>query len=396
MRYLILAFACCACATLTHPAQAQTVPCACADGNGDEVITNTDFLSQLMTYGWGDSIPSDSGTEPGMCDLDGDGTRNLHDFILLTSLQNQYCQGQDGEEVLTLVDTIPSTFQGWVLELVADHTAGLGDIPAGAQTYRLYADFASLPESELRMIGPWGDETAPWFIDAPGGLYVSAFSAADENALPSQGLINPLFVSVFPEVEFSSFWTVGDMWSESPGVGTPYTFTRTAPGQRLDFEAGDWSSASASGSGMLAVAGSIWNDRVVVDGLHLMGQFTVLDGQEFSGQAGMALVASDQAYGNVLGIMVIEGAPFDMTNLEVFGCIDEAAVNYDASATYDNGTCEFCPVGDADCDGIVAVSDLLDLLGLFGCMANCGWADLDGDGSVGASDVITWLALPLG
>ncbi len=124
--------------------QAQTLPCSCADGSGDEVVTNTDFISQVLTYGWGDSIPSDSGVEPGMCDLDGDGTRNVHDFILVTSLQNQYCQEQGGEEVLTLTDTIPSTFQGWVLELVEDHTAGLGDLPAGAKTYRLFADFAPL------------------------------------------------------------------------------------------------------------------------------------------------------------------------------------------------------------------------------------------------------------
>ena len=331
--------------------QAQTLPCSCLDGSGDEVVTNTDFIAQVLTYGWGDSIPSDSGVEPGMCDLDGDGTRNVHDFILFTSVQNQYCQEQGGEEVLTLVDTIPSTFQGWVLELVADHDAGLGDIPAGAKTYRLYADFAGLPANELRMMGLWGDEHAPWFIESPGGLYVSAFSGAGEEALPSQGLINPLFFSALPEVEFSSFWTVGEMWAGPATVETPYTLTRDASGQRLAFEAGDWSSASVGGSGMLAVAASIWNDRVVVDGLHLMGQFTVLDGQALSGQASMALVETDGTYGNVLGLMVIEGEPFDLTNLEVFGCTDEAASNYDAEATYDDGNCEVCAPADGDCDG---------------------------------------------
>ena len=369
--------------------QAQTLPCSCLDGSGDEVVTNTDFIAQVLTYGWGDSIPSDSGVEPGMCDLDGDGTRNVHDFILFTSVQNQYCQEQGGEEVLTLVDTIPSTFQGWVLELVADHDAGLGDIPAGAKTYRLYADFAGLPANELRMVGLWGDEQAPWFIEAPGGLYVSAFSGAGEDALPSQALINPLFFSVLPEVQFSSFWTVGEMWAGPATVETPYTLTRDASGQRLAFESGDWSSASVGGSGMLAVAASIWNDRVVVNGLHLMGQFTVLDGQALSGQASMALMETDG--NNVLGLMVVEGAPFDLTNLEVFGCTDEAASNYDAEATYDDGTCEVCALGDGDCDGIVAIDDLLDMLSYFGCTTDCGWADLDEDGAVSVSDVLAWL-----
>ena len=142
---------------------------------------------------------------------------------------------------------------------------------------------------------------------------------------------------------------------------------------------------------MLAVAASIWNDRVVVDGLHLMGQFTLLDGQALSGQASMALAETDG--NNVLGLMVVEGATFDLTNLEVFGCTDEAASNYDAEATYDDGTCESCGLGDGDCDGVVAVADLLEMLGMFGCTVNCGWVDLDGDGAVGASDIITWLAL---
>ena len=375
---------------------AHTLPCSCADGSGDEVVTNTDFISQVLTYGWGDSIPSDSGVEPGMCDLDGDGTRNVHDFILVTSLQNQYCQEQGGEEVLTLTDTIPSTFQGWVLELVEDHTAGLGDLPAGAKTYRLFADFAPLSGSELRMMGLWGDEHAPWFIDAPGGLYVSAFSAANEDALPSQELINPLFFSALPEVEFSSFWTVGDMWEEPATVETPYTLTRMAPGQRLAFEAGDWSSASSSGSGMLAVAASIWNDRVVVDGLHVMGQFTVLDGQDLSGQAGMALVSTDGAYGNVMGLMVVEGAPFDMSNLEVLGCTDETAINFDMEATYNDGSCVTCDAGDLDCDGFIGVSDLLGLLADFGCASDCGASDLDQDGSVNVADILGLLSLFVG
>ena len=142
---------------------------------------------------------------------------------------------------------------------------------------------------------------------------------------------------------------------------------------------------------MLAVAASIWNDRVLVDGLHLMGQFTVLDGQALSGQASMALVETDG--NNVLGLMVVEGAPFDLTNLEVFGCTDEVALNYDAEATYDDGTCESCGFGDGDCDGNVGTSDLLGLLSQFGCASDCGWAEMDGDGVVSVSDVLLWLSL---
>ena len=147
---------------------------------------------------------------------------------------------------------------------------------------------------------------------------------------------------------------------------------------------------------MLSVGGAVWHERMVVDGLHLVGQFTVLDGQGFSGQAGLALCVRPSGENVFTQVMVVPGAPYSLNDLEVFGCMETEASNYDASATYDNGTCEFCPLGDADCNGVVAVSDLLELLGMFGCTANCGWADLDGDGAVGASDIIAWLALLTG
>ena len=70
------------------------------------------------------------------------------------------------------------------LGLVADHAAGLGDIPAGAKTYRLYADFCGAPR-ELRMMGLWGDEHAPWFIEAPEVVAATCLGVfeADEDAL---------------------------------------------------------------------------------------------------------------------------------------------------------------------------------------------------------------------
>ena len=85
------------------------------------------------------------------------------------------------------------------------------------------------------------------------------------------------------------------------------------------------------------------------------------------------------AANNVLGLMVVEGAPFDLTNLEVFGCTDEVAANYDAQATYDDGTCNHLGPGDGDCNG-VGTGDLMGLLAQFGCGLDCGWADLNGTG----------------
>lgn len=55
-----------------------------------------------------------------------------------------------------------------------------------------------------------------------------------------------------------------------------------------------------------------------------------------------------------------------------FGCTYATAINYDASATTDDGTCEFPNVegpdcmGDLDADGVIGINDLLMLLGAYG------------------------------
>ncbi len=362
----------------------------------DGVVSNTDFLGYLMNFAWGDSLGDVDQMGPGLCDPDGDGTANVHDLILFTSLQQQLCEGTWPDEYLTLLDTAESTFQGWVLELVLEHTGQDMGIPAGAKTYRLYADFDEVPDADLRMIGLWGDAEAPWFVDAPGGLFVSDFAVMDEDVLPKQSLIDPLIFSFFPEAEFSSFWTTGDMWEDAPLLDDAQSFEFPVEGQSLAFEAGEWSSEEQGGSCMLSVGGQVWHERHEVNGLHLMGQFTVLDGQDLSGQVGLAIGVSPLGQFSMEHLMVVAAEPFGLSDLEVLGCLDAEASNYDASATYDNGSCEYCPMGDADCDGVVTVTDLLELLGMFGCTSNCGWADLDGDGAVGASDIVAWLALLTG
>ena len=46
-----------------------------------------------------------------------------------------------------------------------------------------------------------------------------------------------------------------------------------------------------------------------------------------------------------------------------------------------------CP-GDLDGSGTVEVADVLSLLSTFGCVQDCGQADLNNDGIVGVDDVL--------
>jgi len=51
-----------------------------------------------------------------------------------------------------------------------------------------------------------------------------------------------------------------------------------------------------------------------------------------------------------------------------------------------------CP-GDLDGDNLVGVSDILQLLGSFGCSGPCGAPDVNADGAVNVTDVLFLLGL---
>lgn len=50
-------------------------------------------------------------------------------------------------------------------------------------------------------------------------------------------------------------------------------------------------------------------------------------------------------------------------------------------------------VGDFNGDNLVGAADLVNFLGYFGCMVDCGDQDLDADGLVGVSDLVILLGL---
>ena len=110
------------------------------------------------------------------------------------------------------------------------------------------------------------------------------------------------------------------------------------------------------------------------------------------------------------------------TPIPVEGCTSGSACNYDPAANINDGSCIFvgdpcddgdpltlndvlldcntcmgeeeedvCP-GDFDGDGLVAVSDVLLLLGEFGCLSDCE-ADINGDGQVTTADMLIILGV---
>jgi hypothetical protein len=76
------------------------------------------------------------------------------------------------------------------------------------------------------------------------------------------------------------------------------------------------------------------------------------------------------------------------------GCMDATACNYDATSTIDDGTCDFtscdCPE-DVNGDGVISVADILVLLGEFGCTSGCS-VDINDDDATNVQDILLLLA----
>ncbi|MDB4787102.1 hypothetical protein OAG26_00170 [Flavobacteriales bacterium] len=107
--------------------------------------------------------------------------------------------------------------------------------------------------------------------------------------------------------------------------------------------------------------------------------------------------------------------------LEISGCEDEAACNFNPNVTEDDGSCVYANTacaycnpdgsvnnndddgdgicngddacaGDFNNDGVRTASDVLVVLAAYGCTEECGEPDLDGDGVVTAADVLAMLS----
>ena len=81
-------------------------------------------------------------------------------------------------------------------------------------------------------------------------------------------------------------------------------------------------------------------------------------------------------------------------NSSCSGCIDPDACNYDEEAVVGDDSCEYescsCPE-DINNDGLITVADILILLGEFGCINDCD-ADVSGDGATNVQDILLLLA----
>ena len=268
-----------------------------------------------------------------------------------------------------LVIIVPSLasaqFQGLYGEIHGSSEAGT--------TYRLYAEFDS-PGNEVNAVFHLGSQEQLGDMSGPIPIELSVSTEFFQHSLGVDfgSEINLTFYSIFPQLEYDSWLTIGSTSSADADVNT---VGMSSPLE--DFNAGNGFFAEANiggswyvhpGENELAVSGE--------DGLVLLGQFTVLD-DSLGGQGDFAITLSLQ-WEDIEGNAWLEfSTSFNSINLQVgiIGCTDNSACNFDSLAVIESGECEYTdicgvcggggvPEGTCDCSGIAPE------LG-FDCDGNC-------------------------
>jgi hypothetical protein len=162
----------------------------------------------------------------------------------------------------------------------------------------------------------FGDETRPHLIQTSTTFYQDNVYGSN-----TQDGINPAFFMFVPSLEFDSWTTLGDSYTSGPSTVGNLNWP--------SFAGSAWSFGGTPNSD--ASIFRVSTDPLCLpdaNGMVLLGQFTtngVLSG-----------------YINLKGLD--NGIPWEENNipipqLQIMGCTDSLACNYDATATVDDGSC---------------------------------------------------------
>ena len=344
--------------TAAVPAQS---PCQWFDHNGDGFLGANTWLYVLGQYGTN-----------GPMDLDANGVVDVTDLVAFVPYFGHSCP-------VAWHDTVPEPhLLGLVLEEWAVHDeplAGLGDtLPAGAVTYRLYAEVADPGD---RVLAGFGHEDAPLVMETDGVFYGFGTEGPLDAVVVTD--VNPIVDLFAPANAYTSWLTMG----LEPGDEGYIAYLDLAEG------------LSDSALVMNHAIGGAWFDQgytlsgQTVNGLVLLGQFTTIGSTTFSGTLNLLLESYPEDSGHA--IELAHGLTFNSGDLDVLGCTDPTASNFNPAATFPFGPC--LSPGDLNGNGEIGLSDFLELLEQFGC-GNCPSADFNGDGVVSIQDILlflTWL-----
>ena len=236
-------------------------------------------------------------------------------------------------------------------------------------TYRLYATFDDPGDWVSSIYGLTGGEgNLPMSLLATGGASIYHTSNGF-NLNPNFGQeINPMFAPLVDDYYFDSWLTIGaedNSMSGPQGAGMDEAFATFNTGSGFDNCGGAWFVASTSGPAAHWVAGE--------DGRVLLAHITMTD--DSNGNPGHFDFQLNMQWKDASGTTsYFEGDQMSSSDFitDLPGCMDDAACNYNASASTDDGSCiipdasscEICEEGlavvaDSDEDGICDADEIL-------------------------------------
>ncbi len=343
-------------------AQSETEPCEWFDHNGDGYIGHNTWVYTLGQFGTN-----------GEMDVDSSGFVDMRDLLAFMPFFGELCP-------VDWFDSTSNHILGLALVEAHIHTEALvgldetGNIPEGSVTYHLYAQMS---ESTDEILAVYGDDQSPLTLETSGSFF--GFGSEPLNTVVISDY-NSTYNNFSPTNPFSTWLSVGIEASEE-----------TTTAVLIINDEQDWN--EMGNDGFIQFSDSIGGAWFLADyvefgssGMLLLGQFTVTGTSNFQGT--INLLAKTNNGDNV---EQAEGMSFSSDNLAVFGCTDPEAGNYNPDATHEPiGVC--LNPGDFNGDGEYTSSDLLELIGLFGCL-DCGMGDLNGDGVFTVQDLLVFLSL---
>lgn len=203
-----------------------------------------------------------------------------------------------------------ANFTGFSSELVA------ADAIPGYLTYRVYANFDD-PGDQL--IALYGFDSAPMVVSNSGTFYQDPFGG------PTSLEINPAFFPAFPDLEYDSWFTVG--YESSTGSGLSVVgFDFTA------FEAGSGFTVNDPIGGTLFLLPGDASSFPDALGRVLVGQFTTDGDVDFTLNIQWRDATDTPIESTGENVTITTAIP---------GCTDPDALNYNAAATEDDGSCAY-------------------------------------------------------
>jgi len=258
----------------------------------------------------------------------------------------------------------PAEGYGLELEVVSEHADGA---LSGLTTFRLYMQTANETD---RVIAAVGDDEYPLSLMPENAFYQNPFGNNNPEG------ISPAWISFFPDLAFDSWVTIGLDGPSSSSAGEEGITMLFASGWESVFGSGQgFVEDSENGSGWTVIPWTATNTLAGPDLRVLLAQLTT-DGDMSGSMRVQVFPQGDNENDLRLDVW------FD-TDV-VCGCTDPVAMNYDAGANYNDGSClypgcihvlacNFDPGANVDDGSCLYLNDCGE------CVNTC-LNDLDGDG----------------